>query len=708
MTRTLLTVAAALALVLPSVASAQLISEFEPNPFGVDPDPVSVELSGTPGASFSGEILSLESDSGTIGTVDRLASVSGTFDSNGLLVVSIPDLENPSFTVVLTTGATVMLNDDLDANDDGILDDVSGLGTILDAVGIPDNTTDEAFIYANQLGGIDFVYTGSEPRLVFRSASTGDWYAVNGPDNGEVQDAFGNTFAPSDFDADPTAGFDTFGAINPAFLSAASVTTSATVGWRLLSSPITQTVDALAQINLVSGAGGYVNGTNCQVNAITNLFTGYLGDETANPNGGYVAPGEGAVIEPGAGFFWYFFGDMPAAGQPTACDDASMNTSTTQALPLVLNADGTGGASLGNPTVTIPGTDDADGFYMLGNPYSAAYDVSAITATQAGTSTAVPLQAGVQLWDPEIGDYVVYTADGTGDVSDADNDDVSIWQGFFVERSGADPGTDVTFNFGGSGIQDGVEGDGFVARQAAGAPLLSFQVTDGTRTGAAAVVRFEAGADAAWDRFDLSKLAPFTADFAQIGPVGQDRDGALVTKAVESLAADLNGSVDIPVSFLTSETEGTFTVRWAQSTLAPDWTATLTDLVTNESTDLYAATEYTFEHSASAPAERFVLTVAASVVTNEDGAQAFALTALAPNPTAGTARMTLTVEASEAVTVQVYDALGRLVATVFDDVVTAGAPRAIGVPTAGLSAGVYVVRVQGASFAEARRLTVTR
>ena len=489
--------------------------------------------------------------------------------------------------------------------------------------------------------------------------------------------------------------------------SGTSVTTSSVVGWRLLSVPTTLTVDDLAQINLVSGAGGYTTGANCQVNGITNLFTEYLGDENANQNGGYVAPGSGATIEPGAGFFWYFFGDTPGAGQPAECQDGT-NTSTTRALPIVLNADGTSGLVAGFPTVTIPDANDADGFYMLGNPYDTGYDVSAIEAVEAGTINAVALQAGVQLWDPEIRGYVVYTADGTGDVTAADADDVSIWQGFFVERSGADPGTDVTFNFNPEGRQMDVEGDGFVARQAAGSPLLSFQVTDGMRTGAAAVVRFEEGADAAWDRFDLSKLAPFTSDFAQIGPVGQNRDGALVTKAVESLSSALNGSVDVPFAFTTSAAEGTFTVTWPRVELPDGWTATLADLVTGEATDLLAAEAYTFEHSASAPAERFVLGVSAPAVANEEGAQAFELSALAPNPTAGTARMALTVEASEAVTVQVYDALGRLVATVFDDVVTAGATRAISVPTASLSAGVYMVRVQGVSFAETRRLTVTR
>lgn len=707
--------------------------------------------------AFSATPIDDNTFTGSRDAVFELAAM--TAEASGTLTLTITDDEMmpvPDFVINEIQADPDATNGD--ANGDGVVDtsqdefvelvntssssiDISGF-TISDAVQVRHTFAPGTVVSA---GAAVVVFGGGTPTgsfggAVVVTASSNALGLNNGGDTIMLSDASGTPLLTESYgssagnnqsiarDPDLTGGFVQHSTIvsNPVlfspglrntdgtpFVQGTGVTTSSTVGWRLLSSPVSQTVDDLAQINLVSGAGGYVVGANCapggtntgQGIGITNLFTGYTGDPSG-PNGGYVSPGTGATIEPGAGFFWYFFGDTPAAGQPSSCDDGA-NTSTTQALPITLNADGT--SSFGARTVTITDGNDADGFYMLGNPFDNAYDVSAITATEDGTANAVALQAGVQLWDPEIGDYVVYTMDGAGDTSDADTDDVSLWQGFFMERSGADTGTDVTFAFDPSGIQSGVEGDGFVARQAADeSALLSFQVTDGTRTGAAAIVRFEETADAAWDRFDLSKLAPFTSDFVQVGPVGQDRDGTLVTKAVESLSSELDGSVEVPFAFATSATEGTFTMSWPRVTLPAEWTATLTDLVANETTDLLAASDYTFEHSASAPVERFVVTVSAPAVAEEEGAQAFELTALSPNPTAGTARMALTVEATETVTVQVYDALGRLVATVFSDVVTAGAPRAISVPTAGLSAGAYVVRVQGTSFAEARRLTVTR
>lgn len=211
------TIAAVLALAGPAIGSAQLISEFQPNPPGTDPSDMEFEISGTPLAAFSGWVLSIECDGGAaIGTVDSADSVSGSFDANGLLVVTIPDLENPSFTVVLvdsftgTAGST-----DIDGDDDGTADDLSTFGTVYDAIGVPDASGDETYLYGAQLGGTDFAYTGREPEIVFRDYSTGQFYATNtigGTDT--VFDTSATSVPDADFVfGDPEA--TSFGALNP-------------------------------------------------------------------------------------------------------------------------------------------------------------------------------------------------------------------------------------------------------------------------------------------------------------------------------------------------------------------------------------------------------------------------------------------------------------------------------------------------------------
>jgi len=207
-------------------AAPTLISEFQPNPTGADPGTVSFEISGEPSTAFNLWILSVESDSGSgTGTIQQAENITGSFDANGIATATISDLENPSFTVILTDAFTGTVNtSDIDTNDDGTVDDTSTLGTVHDAIGVPDNVGDQTFSYGAQLGGADFTYIGDEPQLIFRDASTGDWYAIDDPVN-NVYDISATTYSTSDFTADPTTA--TFGSINPSYSPPTNTTLSA-------------------------------------------------------------------------------------------------------------------------------------------------------------------------------------------------------------------------------------------------------------------------------------------------------------------------------------------------------------------------------------------------------------------------------------------------------------------------------------------------
>ena len=189
-----------------SVQGQFLISEFEPNPPGGDPATVQIELSGAPGALFTGWVVSIESDiSSSFGTVDRAADFTGNttvFDGNGLLTLSMPDLENPSFTVALvssfsgTAGVTSI--------ETGGAPDLSSFGTIYDAIGVPD--TDGEPLYGVAMGGVDLPFIGSEPSIVFRGSSTGDFYMIDGTGT--------ELFDPAGGSLGATILTTTFGSIN--------------------------------------------------------------------------------------------------------------------------------------------------------------------------------------------------------------------------------------------------------------------------------------------------------------------------------------------------------------------------------------------------------------------------------------------------------------------------------------------------------------
>ncbi len=159
---------------------------------------------------------------------------------------------------------------------------------------------------------------------------------------------------------------------------------------------------------------------------------------------------------------------------------------------------------------------------------------------------------------------------------------------------------------------------------------------------------------------------------------------------------------DVTLAFTTT-TAGTFTLTAEATGLPAD--ATVRDLVTGTVATL--ADGYAFTSAATDWTERFVVSFGRTTA-GEETAAARTLTAPRPNPASARASLTLRLASAEHVTATVVDALGRSVATLYDAEAPAGTDVALDIDTARLAPGVYVVRVQGATFTETRRLTVVR
>ena len=201
-----------------SSANAQLISEFQPNPNGDDPTNQTIEISGTPGASFTDlTFLTIEAEGGTTGTIDRATTFSGVFDANGIFTVDVPDLENPAFTAILATGFTAAQGDNADADMDGVID--SGLFTVVDSIGIQDSgsaDSGDTFFTTTVMAVPD---NFNEPPLAIRGPN-GDFFTVfeDADDFVLIYDIDGNLQDLADFDLDSTAmlvDVESFGAANP-------------------------------------------------------------------------------------------------------------------------------------------------------------------------------------------------------------------------------------------------------------------------------------------------------------------------------------------------------------------------------------------------------------------------------------------------------------------------------------------------------------
>ncbi|MEP0262671.1 HYR domain-containing protein [Dokdonia sp.] len=219
----------------PDNLTTVLISEYQPL-FSPSSDPQTIEIFGAAGSVFEGTFVVIEGDYDNDpgpGTVVGADTFSGTFDANGLLTATIPNINNPTHTVVLTTSFTGTVDTgmddgtDIDMDNDGVADDLSAFGLILDAVGVGDGgiCCPEDFLYGTDFGCIDLPSIGSIPGAIFRDASDGDFFQISDT-SGNIFDNTGATIDASLFDTTPTED-GTFGAINPT--TASKVVVSATV-----------------------------------------------------------------------------------------------------------------------------------------------------------------------------------------------------------------------------------------------------------------------------------------------------------------------------------------------------------------------------------------------------------------------------------------------------------------------------------------------
>jgi hypothetical protein len=457
-------------------------------------------------------------------------------------------------------------------------------------------------------------------------------------------------------------------------------------GWRLLSAPVTgMTVTTLAGVNLVQGVPAGVPPTTYppQYPLVgDNLLTGY--------DGAFTTPATtGDAVEPGRGFFWYWY---DAAFTPPNPDASGGGTSRSRDLRGFTLA-AYGAALTTDVTRAFPRT--TDGNVMGGNPFAASFALSGLSATGG------PLATTVQVYDPDGPTYrpLFQSNPGTGAP-----DVVAPWQGFFAEVQSVPVGQEPALTYAiAATVPTNATFYGRGAPDALAVHLtLSGTTTDGTAVrDEAAWVRLRDGAEAGRDRDDAGKRTPPVDTYALVAPVGE---GA-ARQSVVSLPV---ASSVVPVAF-TATAGGTYELRWDGSRLPDGWTAGLRDLVTGTTVDLRAAEAYTFAAEATDWAERFELALTSAATSSEPtAASPFALGVPVPNPATGVSRLRLQASAAGHVTATVVDALGRTAAVVFDGHVAAGAAVEIAVDATALAPGTYAVRVTGPGAAETRRLVVVR
>ena len=452
-------------------------------------------------------------------------------------------------------------------------------------------------------------------------------------------------------------------------------------GWRLLASPVSAlTLTDLADQNLLQGvAAGADDDNPAQYpTAGSNILVTYRSGDYLD---GTAVTGTGFTPPRGLGYFWYLY-DQDITPDPT-----SEGTGTSTSVELTgFQFSATGAAATANVSTPYYSA-STDGEYLLGNPFALPFQLAGVSETGLGTV--------FQVWDPSVGSFDLL----------GPTDYVAPWQGFFATSTTTATAPTFVYAF---AATDASQDPTFYGRSAAtDEAAVRFRLDGETASGPtvdlAAVVRFLDGAAPGPGVHDGGKILPPGSPYALVAPVDGSGDEARYL-SVNSLPAT-GEAVTVPVAFQTTAA-GTFTLTW-ENTLEAGRTAILRDVVTGAETDLATVTEYTFEAEASDWTERFEL-VMSVVVSAEDGPAEALLSAVAPNPTRGTAALTLRVATPQAVRATLVDALGREVAVLFEGDVSPDAGTRLTVDASALAPGVYVVRVEGASFDESRRLTVVR
>lgn len=126
------------------------------------------------------------------------------------------DIQNPAMSVVLSSAQPGNKGDRLSVDSNGHIANHDLFGDIYDAVGVPDSGPDELLLFAENLGGTNLKFVGSQPTLVFRDSCTGEWYAVDRVENvpTNIYDKNAILLSTDDFNV-PNVLHPTFGTANP-------------------------------------------------------------------------------------------------------------------------------------------------------------------------------------------------------------------------------------------------------------------------------------------------------------------------------------------------------------------------------------------------------------------------------------------------------------------------------------------------------------
>lgn len=350
------------------------------------------------------------------------------------------------------------------------------------------------------------------------------------------------------------------------------------------------------------------------------------------------------------------------------------------------------------------------GFTLIGNPWVGPMEVD--LDKSSGISNIL------YIYDPNhtesSGDWLTFDMDAeTGDWEDGI---IAPMQSFFIETTAADPEISIA--------QTETYGAEFFGKSGEIANLLQLSL-EGEGLKSTTWLRFSESGLMSFDNSDARKLTPLSANYA-----------ILATESEEGILLNMNHLplLEEPISLplITDATKsGEFTIKALQHELPKDWIVELKDHHTGQISTLDEHFSYSFSMANQAKAitdplkilqresvqhnkkgvQRFELIISSNISTgisgNQDLPGSVELNQNYPNPFNPVTVIGYELPVSSEVQLEVYDMLGRRVATLVNNQVEAGWHE-IQFDASNLASGVYIYRLQAGNQLMTKKLTLIK
>lgn len=428
--------------------------------------------------------------------------------------------------------------------------------------------------------------------------------------------------------------------------------------------------------------------------------------------------------------------DIPAAGSGFLVyvyDDDNFDGSG-DGFPKIIKTDSTQQSGSVSPTLsfTNSGTLTDDGWNLIGNPYGATIDWDGANGLSSSN-----LDASFYVWSDSANSGAGNYLSWNGSTGTFGGGEIAPWQGFWVKANAASPSI---------ALNDAVRSAGGVFRKESATPEIRFTLEGGGQS-SKTIVMFSDQATPAKDPLDAYKLQSLNTEkylslFTEL-PVPSEEDGSGLD--INALPIAIEEALSIPLEIDGSDPFGDFELSWNSTSLPEGMTLTLVDTENGTETDLTEASSYSFEidsqakviqseseestpsrtqpiHGVFSPkvmkaksstsGARFVITINSETsVSNEPVAELPTVVELDqnyPNPFNPSTTIAFGVPQSSKITLEIFDVLGRKVATLLQGENKSAGRHTINFDASSLSSGMYIYRLQARNSVITKKLTLIK